>query len=105
MLFRSIDVNKKTKLIFPNRYYRSNFIKTKKIYKIPDSSYSFAFKLTAPYGTEFIKVIASTLQFSGMESSFKDLGVVSRKIVTRGLNIEAKGNQITESLINYTIIK
>ncbi len=26
-----IDVNKKTKLIFPNRYYRSNFIKAKRI--------------------------------------------------------------------------
>ena len=100
-----VDVNRKMKLIFPNQYYDNNFIKEKKIYKIPDSSYPFKFGLTQPYGTEFIKVIASTLQFKDIEASFQEIGTASRGAIQRGLNIKAKKSQVTEAMISYTIIE
>jgi hypothetical protein len=56
-----IDVNNKLSLIFPNPYYSDNFVKGEKIYKIPDNKYPFKFTLKAPYGTEIIKVAASTV--------------------------------------------
>lgn len=100
-----IDVNKKMQLIFPNEFCYYNFIKKKNIYKIPDSRYSFSFILGAPYGTEFIKVVASTVQFKDIENSFEILGTTSKEIVTRGLNVRQKKEQITEALISYTILE
>jgi len=100
-----IDVNKNMKLIFPNRFYPDNRIRGRKLYRIPDSSYPFTFDLTAPYGTEFIKVIASTVQFDDIDESFQQLGSASGKLVRRGLSVEARAEQVTEALISYTIIE
>ena len=100
-----IDVNGNTQLIFPNIYYSDNFIIAKQIYKIPDSRYPFSFDLGAPFGTEFIKVVASTVQFEYIEESFEDLGRVSAEMLTRGLSIKQKKEQTTESLSSYTIIE
>ncbi len=100
-----IDVHKKMKLIFPNQYSPNNRIIGRKIYKIPDSSYPFTFNLTAPYGAEFIKVIASTVRFSDIEESFQEIGSASARIVARGLSVNARPEQITEALISYTIIE
>ncbi len=100
-----IDVNGNMQLIFPNPFFTNNFLKGNKIYKIPDSSYPFTFDLGAPFGTEFIKVLASTVQFSGIEESFEIIGKASANSVTRGLNIGRKETQTTEALISYTIIE
>ena len=100
-----IDVNKNMKLIFPNRFYPNNRIRGRELYKIPDSSYPFTFELTAPYGTEFIKVIASTVQFDDIEESFQQLGSASGELISRGLNVNARPEQLTEALISYTIIE
>ena len=72
-----IDVNKNMKLILPNRFYPDNRIRGRRLYRIPDSSHTFTFNLTAPYGTEFIKVIASTVQFEDIEESFRKIGSAS----------------------------
>ncbi|MBW8003316.1 MAG: DUF4384 domain-containing protein [Planctomycetes bacterium] len=100
-----VDVNKNMKHIFPNRFYPNNWIRGRRLYKIPDSSYPFTFELTAPYGTEFIKVIASTVQFDDIEESFQQLGSASGELVSRGLSVKARAEQVTEALTSYTIIE
>jgi hypothetical protein len=100
-----IDVNRNMKLIFPNRFCQSNWIQGRKLYRIPDSSDPFTFELTSPYGTEFIKVIASTTQFDDIEESFQQLGSASVDLVSRGLSVKARDEQVTEALISYTIIE
>ena len=100
-----IDVNKRTQLIFPNPFFSDNFIRGEKIYKIPDSHYPFEFVLSEPLGTEFVKVIASTVQFKNEEEAFEDIGEASGSIITRGLNIAQKEEQITEAMITYTIVE
>jgi hypothetical protein len=99
------DVDGRMKLIFPNRYYAGNSIKAQRRYKIPDETYPFRFELTEPYGTEFIKVIASTLQFQDIEEAFRDMGAASKETISRGLNVNAKKKQVTEALFSYTIIR
>jgi len=99
-----IDINKKMSLIFPNQYHKTNFIKKGEIYKIPDATYPFSFVLGKPYGTEFIKVIASTVQFKEIEEPFKDMGTGTEGFVERGLSVERKKDMITESMISYTIL-
>jgi hypothetical protein len=99
-----IDVQKNIQLIFPNQFYSDNFIKKKKLYKIPGEHYSFSFILGEPYGTEFVKVIASTVQFTDIEKSFENLGTTSLSLVKRGLKVIQEKEQITELMISYTIL-
>lgn len=100
-----IDVNRAMKLIFPNQYFADNSIKAKRIYRIPDSSYPFTFDLGQPYGTEFVKVLVSTVPFTDRVEAFEDLGTASNKTATRGLNVTARTRQVTEALLSYTILK
>jgi hypothetical protein len=100
-----IDVNKKMSLIFPNDYYSDNRIEADKIYSIPDDHYPFRFELGEPYGTEFIKVIASTRQFEDIEEAFSDLGRAEGRVMTRGLAVKQKDELRTEEMISYTIVE
>ncbi len=100
-----IDVDGQVQLIFPNNYYLDNYIIEGEIYRITDTQYPFTFNLGYPFGTEFIKVIASTIQFADIEESFTDIGVVTRGLLERGLTVEQREGQITELLLNYTIIE
>jgi hypothetical protein len=100
-----IDVNGDMKLIFPNQYHDNNEIKKNVIYSIPDESYGFAFKLGKPFGTEFIKIIASTKQFKDIEESFSSLGKSSKDLITRGLSVQQREAKITEVMLSYTILE
>ncbi len=100
-----IDVNGQTKLIFPNEYYSNNYIVAYILYTIPDGRYPFKFELEAPYGTEFIKVMASPVQFADIEESFTNLGSASKNLLSKGLTVQQVEGQLTEILLNYTIIE
>lgn len=100
-----IDVNGKMSLIFPNQFYPDNHIKAETLYTIPDKNYPFAFVLGEPYGVEFVKVIASKVQFDDIEGAFEELGRASRAILTRGLKVSARDNAVSEFLVRYTIIE
>jgi hypothetical protein len=100
-----IDVDRKILLIFPNSHYSNNFVKGQKLYTIPDSHYGFTFTLEPPFGTEFVKVVASTVQFEDIEVAFEELGSTSRELVQRGLGVKKTKQQVTESMINYTILE
>lgn len=99
-----VDVRSTMQLIFPNEYYSDNLVKARRVYRIPDSRYPFAFILGEPFGTEFIKVIASTTQFKDVEQSFQPLGAPSRGIIKRGLQVRQAKEQLTEAMISYTIL-
>jgi hypothetical protein len=100
-----IDVNGKVELIFPNKYYKDSFVKKSVVNKIPDSRYPFKFVLGKPFGTEFIKVIASTTPFKEVETAFSELGAAKKELFTKGLNVEEKTALTAEAMINYTIIQ
>jgi hypothetical protein len=100
-----IDVNGSMKLIFPNQYHSNNMIKKDTIYTIPDESYGFAFTLGAPFGTEFIKIVACTKQFKEVEDSFKDLGKGSEELIERGLSVMQRQAKLKEAMLSYTIIE
>ena len=99
-----VDAQGKTQLIFPNQFLRDNALKAGRIYRIPDSSYPFTFDLGAPYGTEFIKVVASTTQFTDIEAAFTDMGKVTRGTVSRGLVVTGVDTQVAEATFSYTIL-
>ncbi len=83
-----VDVNGKTQLIFPNQFYRKNRIQGGTIVTNPDESYPFKFRLGPPYGTEYIKVVASEHQFSDIEDPFTNLPGNARDVLSRGLVVE-----------------
>jgi hypothetical protein len=100
-----IDVNGKMTLIFPNKFHHNNLIKKNRVYSIPESYYGFAFKLGAPYGTEFIKVVASPSQFEEIEAAFEDLGDVAFEKIYQALTQTQKKEGVAEELFSYTIIE
>jgi hypothetical protein len=85
------DVNGKTQLIFPNKFYSDNRVRGGSFVTIPDASYPFKFRLGPPYGTEFIKVAASTRQFADVESAFADLPGKAKDVLIRGLTVLEAG--------------
>jgi hypothetical protein len=99
-----IDVNGKMQLIFPNQYDSDNRLQGDRVYTIPDTSYPFRFKLTAPFGAEFIKVIASKVQFKEIEQSFREMGSASRSMIARSLGAGTEDAQVSEALMSYTVV-
>ncbi len=99
-----IDVHGKTTLIFPNRYEKNNYLPGREVLEFPGSRSPFQFRIVPPYGTEMIKVVASTRQFSSLEEDFADLGYA-----TRGIFIEKADEESTEimaeGLVHFTILK
>ena len=100
-----IDVRGETNLIFPNRFHANNFVSRNTLVRIPGPGHPFSFVLGEPYGTEFIKVVASTAQFRIVEESFSDLGRYSSGLVVRGLTVKQREGDLAESLINFTIVR
>jgi hypothetical protein len=100
-----IDVERQVQLIFPNRFFPDNFIRNGRVYKIPDTRYPFRFVLGEPFGMEFVKLIASTLQFEEIEEDFQVLGSPSKDVITRGLSIRQRNDQLVEAMISYTIVQ
>ena len=63
------------------------------------------FELGEPCGVEFMKVIASTVQLPEIEESFEESGWASKELVVRGVNVNARKEQITEAMFSYTILE
>ena len=59
----------------------------------------------SPYGTEFVKLVASTLQFAAIEEDFQGLGGPSKDVITRGLSIEQREEQLVRAMISCTIVE
>jgi len=100
-----IDVNGRVSLILPNQYSQDNFFRANRTYRIPPAGAPYQFQLGKPYGVEFIKVIASSRQFSDIERAFTDLGRASRSLVTRGLTVNGTGPvETAQAMASYTIL-
>jgi hypothetical protein len=101
----SINAIGSTSLIFPNRYHTNNLIHAKTLTVIPDDSYPFRFVITPPFGTEHIKVIASTGQFEDIEAAYVDLGNATKGLLTRGIGVTQRKSGVAEALLTYTAVK
>ncbi len=82
----SISATGTIQLIWPNRFSGGQGrVKAGSVIQIPGPGDNFRFKMVPPYGTEFIKVIASTEPFATREDDFADLGTGSN--AARGLMV------------------
>jgi uncharacterized protein DUF4384 len=92
-------------LMFPNQYHPQNRVEGGSFTRIPGGGDQFELLLGPPYGVEYIKVIASTVQFDDMEQSFSDLGNATRGLLTRGLSVTTtKDREGAETLVQYSIV-
>ena len=98
-----IGVDGHTTQIFPNQYEPNNFLPGKQMLQFPGKASPFRFQLVPPFGTETIKVIASTSQFSDTGQGFKDLGMATRGILIVETANEEK-ETMAEAKVFYTIL-
>jgi hypothetical protein len=75
----------------PGAVYREGEDLTVHVFVNRDASYPFTFRLGPPFGTEFIKVAASTRQFADVESAFADLPGKAKDVLIRGLTVLEAG--------------
>jgi hypothetical protein len=101
-----IDVDGKTQLIWPNRFGGgSGLVEPGTAIRIPGEGDAFSFRLKAPFGTEFIKVIASSLPFKEMEEDFRSSDEEAGRAITRGLEPADGGSaERAEALASYLIL-
>jgi hypothetical protein len=108
-----LDATGQLKLIWPNAYTSGRRVDPGVAIRIPGEGDSFAFLMTPPFGTEFIKVVASTQPFAVDESRgatagspFTDLGSKDvRGSITRGVAVVGSGKaEIAEAIASYEII-
>lgn len=99
-------MNKKIQRIYPNRFGGGDgSIEPGDIVRIPGELDKFAFKMGPPFGTEFIKVVASARSFSSDNVDFADLGGETRSVIAKGLPSGGEaGAQYAEALASYVIV-
>ena len=100
-----VDVAGKTQLIYPNRFQPDNRVAGGAFVRIPERHDPFQFRLGPPFGAEFIKVVASTRQFSDVEADFSELEGSARQAISRGLTVVASDAESAETLLAYTIVE
>jgi len=106
-----IDAAGTVQLIWPNRFGGSGRLTAGEITRIPNEAerIGFQFIMIPPFGTEFIKVIASTVPFAENEADFTSLGKDVKKAVTRGLAIRPVSAEAVperaEALASYVIMQ
>jgi hypothetical protein len=105
-----VDATGVVRLIWPNAYTSGRRIDPGAVMTIPGPGDGFEFDMVPPFGTEFIKVLASTQPFAVDEASsskddpFAELGTDARGAMTRGLALKASGAaELAEALASYVI--
>jgi len=105
-----VDAKGMVRLIWPNAYTAGRRIDPGSVMSIPGPNDAFSFDMTPPFGTEFIKVIASTQPFSADETAsaggevFALLGRDLRGAMTRGIAVNATGiEEKAEAMASYVI--
>ncbi len=100
-----VDVNGVAQLIWPNRFGGSGRISKDQAMRFPAEGDRFTYKLGAPYGTEYIKAIASLTPFRTMEPDFSDLAGTAGEAITRGMSVVGVGTpDRVEALAVYEIL-
>jgi hypothetical protein len=105
-----VDGSGRIQLIWPNRFGGGDgkVRPGAPILLPPDASAPYSFVLEPPYGTEFIKVVASSAPFEDEEQDFSDLGTSASRVMTRGLAVVGPGSssgklEVAEALASYYI--
>lgn len=99
-----IDVHGNMTQVFPNRYESNNFLPGRQLLTFPSRRSPFRFRIVPPYGTETIKVIASTQQFSDPGADFRDLGFATRGLALEGVG-EAETEIMADAMVYFTILR
>jgi hypothetical protein len=109
-----VDAGGVVRLIWPNAFTVGRSLEPNAEVRIPGPGDAFAFEMTPPFGTEFIKVIASTKPFSTEEKAFAELGTDARGAMTRGIKLGEAGatagatsvaSERAEAMASYVITK
>jgi hypothetical protein len=106
-----VDASGIVRLIWPNAFTPGSRVDPGTVVSIPGANDAFSFDMTPPFGTEFIKVIASTQPFQAEEAaaagaSFPELGKDARGAMTRGIKVSASGSaERAEAMASYVIIQ
>jgi hypothetical protein len=100
-----IDARAVAQLIWPNRYGGSGYLTKGQTFRFPEDEDGYKYLLGPPYGTEYIKAIASTVPFATMEADFTDLYGSPQSAILRGLEVVPDVSaKRAEALVAFEIV-
>jgi hypothetical protein len=100
-----VDANGVAQLIWPNKFGGSGRVKAGETMSFPKPGDAFKFKISPPYGTEYIKAIASTVPFATQEPDFSDLSGDAAQAITRGISVVSSAAFTrAEALVVYEVL-
>lgn len=107
-----MDAEGQVKLLFPNGFNKDNFVKSDRVYTIPDEATNFELKITPPFGAEMVKAVASLqplkdIDLQKCEGGFCNIGNVTdantRGVMTRSIQAVPKEARAEDSCTVTTI--
>jgi len=103
-----VDGAGRIQLIWPNRFGGGDgMVREGTVVRLPpDGDAPYSFLMEPPFGTEFLKVVASTAPFLDGQSDFSDLGTSVQGTMTRGLAVTGAGStktEVAEAMASYYI--
>ncbi len=99
-----VGVDGETQLIFPNQYQTASRVRAGELVKVPGAGWPFKFQLHAPFGVEYIKVLASNEPFPDVPS-FQSLGREPGRVLSRGLSVRSSSQvRLAEAEVSYSIV-
>jgi len=99
-----IGVDGETQLIFPNQFQTASRVRAGELVKVPGAGWPFKFQLHAPFGVEYIKVLASNEPFPDVPS-FQSLGREPGRVLSRGLSVRSSSQvRLAEAEVSYSIV-
>jgi hypothetical protein len=83
-------------VLFPNRFYATNYVKKDEVYNIPGKFQNFTIKAEGPAGVEKLKIFATEANVPLLPeqynvSAFRSLDPKTEGSVTRDLAVAIKG--------------
>lgn len=100
-----VDAYGVAQLIWPNKFGGSGWVKAGETMSFPKAGDAFKYKIAPPFGTEYIKAIASTVPFATKEPDFSDLSGDAAQAITRGISVvPSAAFTRAEALVVYEVL-
>ncbi len=91
-------------LIFPNQYQQDNFLPGGIARTLGGEESPFAFVASAPYGSEVLKIVAQSKQFSDIEEIIQGQWTKGKQALTHGV-IRSPKVLLAEDICTYTVLR
>jgi hypothetical protein len=106
-----MNVEGKVTQLFPNEHHQDNFLPKGRVVNIPGAAWGFDLEMSAPYGMEALKLVASNTQFTDLQDAkwadglFQQVNITTlQEMSTRGINAKEGDSRYGHATVFYEVL-